>query len=50
MDTLKEKEEFLNEAADNNYTLIFQHDLYNECCTVHKTEKGVRVKETFPLI
>jgi len=50
LDTLKEKEEFLNEAADNNYILFFQHDLYNECCTVQKTEKGVRVKETFPLI
>jgi glyoxylase-like metal-dependent hydrolase (beta-lactamase superfamily II) len=49
MDMLQEKEDFLNEAADNNYTLIFQHDLYNECCTVHHTEKGVRVKETFKL-
>jgi len=49
MDMLKEKEEFLDEAAENNYTLFFQHDLYNECATVHKTDKGVRVKETFNL-
>lgn len=49
MDMLKEKEYFLNEAADNNYTLFFQHDLYNECVRVHKTEKGVRVKESFEL-
>jgi len=49
METLKEKEEFLDEAAENNYTLFFQHDLYNECATVHKTDKGVRVKETFNL-
>ena len=50
METLKEKEEFLNEAVENDYTLFFQHDLYNECATVQKTEKGVRLKETFTLI
>jgi len=46
---LQEKEDFLNEAAENNYTLFFQHDLYNECVTVQKTEKGVRLKESFKL-
>ena len=50
MKMLQEKEDFLNEAAENNYTLFFQHDLYNECASVHKTEKGVRLKETFNLI
>ena len=49
MDMLQEKEDFLNEAAENDYILFFQHDLYNECATVHKTEKGVRLKETFNL-
>jgi len=50
MDMLQEKESFLNEAAENNYTLFFQHDVFNECATVHKTEKGVKLKETFELI
>lgn len=50
MEMLQEKEDFLNEAAENNYILFFQHDLYNECATVYKTEKGVRVKEKFTLI
>ena len=49
MDMLQEKEDFLNEAAANSYTLFFQHDLYNECATVHQAERGVRVKETFTL-
>jgi glyoxylase-like metal-dependent hydrolase (beta-lactamase superfamily II) len=49
MKMLEEKEDFLNEAADKNYTLFFQHDLYNECAKVHNTEKGVRVKESFTL-
>jgi glyoxylase-like metal-dependent hydrolase (beta-lactamase superfamily II) len=50
MDTLREKEEFLNEAVEKNYTLFFQHDMYNECASVQQTEKGVRVKETFNLL
>ena len=47
--TLKDKERFYKEALKNDYTLFFEHDLYNECCTLHQTEKGVRVKETFTL-
>lgn len=49
METLKEKESFLEEAERNNYILFFQHDLYNECCTLQKTPKGIRAKETFDL-
>lgn len=47
--TLQEKEAFLNEAADNQYVLFFEHDPVNQCCTVKKTEKGVRLDGTFPL-
>ena len=47
--TLSEKEKFLNEAAENEYVIFLQHDNYNECCTVYKTEKGVRLKDTFKL-
>jgi len=47
--TLKEKQVFLEEAANNNYTLFFQHDPKIECCTLQMTEKGVRAKETFTL-
>jgi glyoxylase-like metal-dependent hydrolase (beta-lactamase superfamily II) len=45
--TLDEKAKFLNEAADKEYVLFFEHDAVNECCTVQHTEKGVRLKETF---
>lgn len=45
--TLGEKEKFLNEAADKEYVLFFEHDHVNECCTVQHTEKGVRLKDTF---
>ena len=46
---LKEKEEFLNKAAAENYILFFEHDSLNECATVHQTDKGVRLKETMSL-
>jgi glyoxylase-like metal-dependent hydrolase (beta-lactamase superfamily II) len=44
--SMQEKNSFLKEAAEKNYILLFQHDAYNECCTVQKTEKGIRVKES----
>lgn len=47
--TLAEKEKFLNEAADNQYILFFEHDPVNECCTVKRTEKGVRLERVFSL-
>ena len=45
--TIKEKEFFLNEAADKEYFLYLEHDAYNEVCTVKHTDKGVRLKETY---
>jgi len=47
--TLEEKGVFLNEAADNQYVLFFEHDPVHECCTVKHTEKGVRLDRTFRL-
>ncbi len=48
--TMPEKSKFLNLAADNNYYLFLEHDAHNEIITVEKTEKGVRLKETFTCI
>ena len=45
--TMTEKQAFLNEAADNGYVLVLQHDPVNECCTVQHTEKGVRLDQVF---
>ncbi|PWS30293.1 MBL fold metallo-hydrolase [Pedobacter paludis] len=47
--TLTEKQAFLEEAVDNNYILYLEHDPVNECCTLQRTEKGIRVAETFNL-
>jgi glyoxylase-like metal-dependent hydrolase (beta-lactamase superfamily II) len=45
--TMKEKSAFLQEAADNNYYLFFEHDPISELGTVTHTEKGVRLDQTF---
>jgi glyoxylase-like metal-dependent hydrolase (beta-lactamase superfamily II) len=45
--TLHEKKSFLTEAADKNYILFFEHDPFNECCTLQKTEKGIRTADIF---
>lgn len=47
--TLQEKGDVLQLAAEKEHVLYFEHDAHNECCTVQATEKGVRLKETFPL-
>ncbi len=47
--TMQEKELFLNKATTENYVLFFEHDPTIECCDLQKTEKGVRVKNTFRL-
>jgi len=47
--TLKEKEKFLNKAADEEYILFLEHDLDIECCMVQHTDKGVRINESFTL-
>ena len=47
--TLTEKAAFLQNAAENNYILFFEHDPVNECCNLQMTEKGVRLKDTFRL-
>ena len=46
LETLKDKERFFNEAVENNYILFFEHDLYNEACTLSNTPKGVRAEKS----
>ncbi len=47
--SLNEKKSFLTEAVKNDYTLFFEHDLYNECCKLTNTAKGITFTESFPL-
>jgi len=47
--SLEEKESFLEEAVENNYYLIFEHDIDIECCDLKRTEKGVRMDRSYNL-
>ncbi len=47
--TLKDKQRFYDDAVKNDYTIFFEHDLYNECCNLQETERGVKVKNTYTL-
>jgi glyoxylase-like metal-dependent hydrolase (beta-lactamase superfamily II) len=47
--TLLEKKAFLEEALANYYVLMFEHDPSIAFCTLHKTERGIRMKEEYQL-
>jgi len=47
--TLKEKRSFWEEAATGGYVLMLEHDAVNECCTLEKTDKGIRVGQMYRL-
>jgi len=47
--SIEEKEKLLTEAYENGYLLFFEHDLYNECCTLKMTDKGIRPDKIFKL-
>jgi glyoxylase-like metal-dependent hydrolase (beta-lactamase superfamily II) len=50
LQTLHEKKAFLNEAADRQYLLYFEHDPLQELCSLQRNEKGqVVVKEFLKL-
>jgi glyoxylase-like metal-dependent hydrolase (beta-lactamase superfamily II) len=47
--TLEEKTAILEEAVQNNTILFFEHDLNTECCSLQKTDRGIKAGPAFPL-
>ena len=47
--TMDERQSYWEEIVDKEYILMFEHDPVNECCTLQRTEKGIRVKDIFKL-
>ncbi|MGY3053386.1 glyoxylase-like metal-dependent hydrolase (beta-lactamase superfamily II) [Pedobacter sp. UYEF25] len=47
--TLEEKSAFLEKAVEEDWILMLEHDPINECCTLEKTDKGIRAGATFKL-
>jgi glyoxylase-like metal-dependent hydrolase (beta-lactamase superfamily II) len=50
LNTMKEKEYILKQAAENNWALFFEHDPIIECCTVTQTERGIKMDKSFNLV
>jgi len=49
LETLKEKETILPRAVKESWTLFFEHDPVNECCSLADTERGIRQKDFLKL-
>ena len=43
--TMDEKKNVLQQAADENWILVFEHDPITEAATVEQTDRGIRIKE-----
>ncbi len=49
LNSLTEKQQFLEESLKNNYIYFFFHDAERECCTLQETPKGIRINNVFTL-
>jgi len=47
---MEEKGEFLKRALENDWVFCFQHDYYNECCTLLPTPRGIRHDKLIQLV
>ena len=45
LESMRDRQLFLDEAISKNYILFFEHDPVNECCTVAKNERGTFVAD-----
>ncbi len=49
LQTMEERNAYWNEIVDQEYILFLEHDPQFECCTLQRTDKGIRLKDTFKL-
>ena len=45
LESMRDRQSFLEQAIKNDFILFFEHDPINECCTVTKNERGQFVPE-----
>lgn len=48
--TLQEKKQILNKAVEEDWKLIFEHDLLIRCATISRTEKSFSIKERIEFV
>ncbi len=49
LDVLDEKAKLLQAVAENDMTILFEHDIEHECCSLTTTTKGFAIKRSFTL-
>lgn len=47
LQSMIEKQKFLETAVSEEYYLFFEHDAHNEVCTLQQTDKGIRLKDKY---
>lgn len=47
LQSMTEKQKFLETAVHEEYYLFFEHDAHNELCTLQRTDKGIRLKDRY---
>jgi len=45
LESMRDRQSFLEQAIKNDFILFFEHDPVNECCTITKNERGQFVPE-----
>ncbi len=45
--SIEEKIFILEKLLNDNGVIVFQHDFYNECCDLIRTDKGIRANNTY---
>ena len=46
LESMRDRQSFLEQAIKNDFILFFEHDPINECCTVTKNERGQFVPDS----
>lgn len=49
LDSMREREEYMTRALNENWVLFFEHDAFNECATLKMGERGIEIERTFRL-
>ena len=47
--SMDEKSSFLRRAIKEDITLFFEHDAFNECCTLKEGDRGIKLSDKFNL-
>lgn len=49
LDSMQERETYMNRALNENWVLFFEHDAHNECATLKQGERGIEIDRRFTL-